>query len=103
MRKADMRTVEDVYNALRGQGELEWIGGGKSAAVLYFAGGRRQYKIFFDDSNVEISIKKRLFKDEYWESIGVRHYDSPEDTVEDVFDTVMWCLGEYKGRGHKDV
>lgn len=98
-----METVEDVFGALRGQGELEWIGQSKSAAVLYFQRGRKRFKIYFDDSNVEISVKKRLFKDEYWDSLGTRHYDNPEDTVNDVFDTIMWCLEEYGGRGKKDV
>ena len=52
-----LETVEDVYKALTGQGELEWIGEKKQAAVLYYTVGRRQYKIFFDDSNVEVSVK----------------------------------------------
>lgn len=98
-----MESVEDVFNALRGQGELEWIGQSKGAAVLYFQRGRKRFKIYFDDSNVEISVHKRLFKNEYWDSLGTRHYDNPEDTVSDVFDTVMWCLEEYGGRGKKDV
>lgn len=98
-----METVEDVFNALRGQGELEWIGQKKAAAVLYFQRGHKRFKIYFDDSNVEISVRKRLFQNEYWDSLGTRHYDNPEDTAADVFDTVMWCLREYGGRGRKDV
>lgn len=94
-----LETVEDVFKALTGQGELEWIGRNKQAAVLYYTAGRRQYKIYFDESNVEISVKKRLFKNEYWDSLGVRHYTEPEDSVQDVFDTVMWCRKEFGGRG----
>ncbi|RKJ40701.1 hypothetical protein D7X94_06460 [Acutalibacter sp. 1XD8-33] len=90
-----MDTLEEVYSALRGQGELEWIGQGR-AAVLYFNNGKRRYKIFFDDSNVEISEKKRFFKQEYWESLGSRHYCNPEDSIEDVYDTVMYCLRTWK-------
>ncbi|WP_322169950.1 hypothetical protein [Acutalibacter caecimuris] len=98
-----LETVEDVYKALAGQGQLEWIGESRTAAVLYFQRGKKQFKVFFDDSNVEVSVKKRWFKDEYWDSLGTRHYDAPEDTVNDVFDTVMWCLEEFGGRGKKDV
>lgn len=97
-----LETVEDVYKALTGQGELEWIGESKTAAALYFQKGRKRFKIFFDDSNVEISVKKRLFKNEYWDSLGQRHYTEPEDTVQDVFETVMWCLQEFGGR-NRDV
>ena len=94
-----MDTLEEVYGALRGQGELEWIGQGKTAAVLYFSWGKRRYKIYFDDSNVEISEKKRFFKQEYWESLGSRHYCNPEDSTDDVYDTVMYCLRTWKSRG----
>lgn len=93
-----MDTVEDVYKAFDGRFRMEWIGQSKTAAVLYFSNGKREYKIFFDDSNVEISLKKRWRKEEYWESIGARHYNNPGDTVNDVFDTVDWCLKEYGGR-----
>ncbi len=95
------KSVEEVYLALRGQGRLEWIGQSKSAAALYFTRGRREYKIYFDESNVEISQKKRLWKHEYWDSLGQRRYINPEDTVSDVYDTVMWCLREY-GRKEQD-
>jgi len=90
-----MDTLEEVYNALTGQGRLEWIGEKKAAAVLYFNKGRKQYKVYFDDSNVEVSRKKRLFGNEYWDSLGERRYINPEDTLDDVFDTVMWCVKEY--------
>lgn len=93
-----METVEDVYNALRARGhEPEWITKNKEAAVLYFAQGRRRYKIYFDESFVEISRRSRLFRQEYWHSIGIRRYENPEDTVADVYDTVVWCLQEYGG------
>ncbi len=98
-----MKTLEEVFGALRGQGRLEWIGQEKAAAVLYFQRGRSRFKIYFDDSNVEVSQLRRWFKEEYWDSLGARHYDAPEDTVDDLFDTVMWCLKEYGGRGRKDV
>ena len=94
-----MDTLEEVYGAQTGQGRLEWIGEKKSAAVLYFSRGRKQYKVYFDDSNVEISVKKRLFGNEYWDSIGQRRYISPEDSLDDVFETVMWCVKEYGWRG----
>ena len=58
-----METLEEVYSALKGQGRLEWIGEKKAAAVLYFSRGRKQYKVYFDESNVEISVKKRLFRE----------------------------------------
>lgn len=93
-----METVEEVYRAFDGRFTMEWIGQTKTAAVLYFSNGKKEYKIFFDDSNVEISLKKRWRKEEYWESVGARHYNNPEDTVNDVFDTVEWCLQEYGGR-----
>lgn len=88
----EIASVEDIGRALTGQGTLEWLGESKSAALLYFSRGRKQYKIFFDDSNVEISRKRRLFQNEYWDSLGVRHYDQPEDSVRDVYETVLWCL-----------
>lgn len=88
----EIASVEDIGRALTGQGTLEWLGESRSAGLLYFSRGRKQYKIFFDDSNVEISRKRRLFKNEYWDSLGVRHYDQPEDSVQDVYETVMWCL-----------
>lgn len=94
-----MDTLEEVYSALTGQGRLEWIGGKKAAAVLYFNRGRRQYKVYFDDSNVEVSVKKHLFGKEYWDSVGLRRYISPEDSLQDVFDTVMWCVKEYGWKG----
>ncbi len=88
----EISSVEDIYKALTGQGTLEWLGESKSAAVLYFSRGRRRYKIFFDDSNVEISRRHKLFGREYWDSLGVRRYEQPEDSVQDVYETVMWCL-----------
>ena len=96
-----METVEEVFQRLelvnRGRYRLEWIGGSKTAAVLYYQKGRRRFKIFFDDSNVEISQEKRWFRETFWDSLGVRHYDQPEDTVGDVYDTVVWCLQEFCG------
>lgn len=94
-----MKTLEEVYSALTGQGRLEWIGEKKAAAVLYFNRGRKQYKVYFDESNVEISVKKSFFGNEYWDSIGLRRYITPGDSLDDVFDTVMWCVKEY---GWKD-
>lgn len=94
-----MDTLEEVYGALRGQGRLEWIGEKKAAAVLYFSCGRKQFKVYFDDSNVEISVKKRLFGNEYWDSIGQRRYIGPEDTLDDIFETVRWCVREYGWKG----
>ena len=94
-----METLEEVYSALKGQGRLEWIGEKKAAAVLYFSRGRKQYKVYFDESNVEISVKKRLFGNEYWDSVGLRRYISPEDTLNDVFETVMWGVKEYGWKG----
>lgn len=94
-----MESLEEVYSALAGQGRLEWIGDKKAAAVLYFSRGRKQYKVYFDDSNVEVSVKKRLFGSEYWDSIGQRRYISPEDSFQDVFDTVLWCVKEYGWKG----
>lgn len=99
-----METVEDVFNALRilddgGRCRLEWIGESKSAAVLYFSKKRKKFKIFFDDSNVEISVEKRLFQYKFWETLGTRHYTEPDDGVEDVFDTVIWGLREFGGFG----
>lgn len=94
-----METVEDVYNAFAAQGyELEWITSRKEAAVLYFSKKRRQYKVYFDESFVEVSEKRRLFREEYWYSIGMRRYENPEDTVQDVYETVAWCLEEYGGK-----
>lgn len=90
-----MDSLEQVYNALQGQGKLEWIGEKKQAAVLYFDKGRKQYKVYFDDSNVEISLKRRFFGREYWDSIGERRYINPEDGFDDIFDTVLWCKREY--------
>jgi len=90
-----MDTLEEVYSALTGQGRLEWIGRGRTAAVLYFSRGRRQYKVYFDESNVEISEKKSFFGREYWDSIGERRYVNPEDSLDDIFDTVLWCVKEY--------
>ena len=94
-----METLEEVYGALTGQGRLEWIGEKKAAAALYFNRGRKQYKVYFDDSNVEVSVKKRFFGREYWDSVGLRRYISPEDTLDDVFDTVLWCVKEYGWKG----
>ena len=88
----EISSVEDIYKALTGQGTLEWLGESKSAAVLYFSRGRRRYKIFFDDSNVEISRRHKLLGREYWYSLVVRRYEQPEDSVQDVYDTVMWCI-----------
>lgn len=96
-----MDSLEEIYNALRGQGRLEWIGQKHEAAVLYFNRGRRQYKVYFDDSNVEISQKKSFFGREYWDSIGERRYINPDDTLDYIFDTVMWCVKEY-GQYHRD-
>ena len=48
---------------------------------------------------MEISVKKRLFGNEYWDSVGLRRYISPEDTLNDVFETVMWCVKEYGWKG----
>ena len=98
-----MKTLEEVFGALRGQGRLEWIGQKKQAAALYFQRGIKRYKIYFDESNVEVSVLRRWLKEEYWDSLGARHYENPEDTVDDVFDTIMWCLKEYSGREKKDV
>ena len=93
-----METVEDVYNALKARGyELEWLTKGKEAALLYFAVKRRRYKIYFDESYVEVSQLRRLFREDYWYSLGQRRYENPEDTVADVYDTVVWCLQEYGG------
>lgn len=93
-----METVEDVYEALRARGhEPEWLTKGKEAAVLYFSVKRKKYKIYFDGSFVEISQERRLFREEFWYSIGQRRYENPEDTVADVYDTVVWCLQEYGG------
>lgn len=95
----EMKTVEDVYKALEARGFApEWLTKGKEAAVLYFANGRKRFKIYFDESFVEISQKKRLFREEYWHSVGVRRYENPEDTAADVYDTVAWCLEEYGGK-----
>lgn len=94
-----METLEEVYGALTGQGRLEWIGEKKTAAALYFNRGHKQYKVYFDDSNVEVSVKKRFFGREYWDSVGLRRYISPEDTLDDVFDTVLWCVKEYGWKG----
>lgn len=94
-----METVEDVYNALQAPGrELEWLTKNKEAAVLYFTAGRKKYKVYFDESYVEISQLRRLFREEYWYSLGQRRYENPEDTVADVYDTVVWCLEEYGGK-----
>lgn len=90
-----MDSLEQVFSALTGQGRLEWIGEKKAAAVLYFQNGRKEYKVYFDESNVEISQKKRLFSHEYWDSIGERRYINPDDTLDYIFDTVMWCVREY--------
>jgi len=93
-----METVEDVYNALQARGhELEWLTKRKEAAVLYFTVRRKRYKIYFDESFVEISQERRLFREEYWYSLGQRRYGNPEDTVADVYETVVWCLQEYGG------
>lgn len=93
-----METVEDVYNALCAQGyEPEWLTSRKEAAVLYFSHKRKQYKVYFDESFVEISQLHHLFREEFWYSIGTRRYENPEDTVADVYDTVAWCLEEYGG------
>ena len=92
-----INTVEDVYNRLRGMGELEWIGASKSAAVIYFEHGRRRYKIYFDDSNVEVSVQRRLFRQSYWDSIASRRYVNPEDGPKDVYDTVVWAIKEDTG------
>ena len=54
-----MKTLEEVFGALRGQGRLEWIGQKKQAAALYFQRGRKRYKIYFDESNVEVSVLRR--------------------------------------------
>lgn len=90
-----MENLEQVFNALRGQGRLEWIGEKKAAAVLYFRSGRKEYKVYFDESNVEISQKKQFWGHEYWDSLGERRYINPEDSLDDIFDTVMWCKREY--------
>ncbi len=93
-----METVEDVYKALAARGHtLEWLTKNKEAAVLYFTVKRKKYKIYFDESYVEISQERRLFRETYWYSLGQRRYVNPEDTVADVFDTVVWCLQEYGG------
>lgn len=93
-----METVEDVYNALQARGHKpQWLTKNKEAAVLYFTAKRKRYKIYFDESYVEISQQRRLFREEYWYSLGQRRYENPEDTVADVYDTVVWCLGEYGG------
>lgn len=94
-----MDTLEEVYGALRGQGRLEWIGEKKAAAVLYFNRGRRQYKVYFDESNVEISQKRRFFGNEYWDSVGLRRYISPGDSLDDVLETVLWCVKEFGKKG----
>ncbi len=93
-----METVEDVYNALRARGhQLEWLTKGREAAVLMFTVKRRRYKIYFDESYVEISQERRLFREKYWYSLGQRRYENPEDTVADVYDTIVWCLQESGG------
>ena len=46
-----METVEEVYQAFDGRFTMEWIGQTKTAAALYFSNGKKEYKIFFDDSN----------------------------------------------------
>lgn len=94
-----METVEDVYKALEAKGcELEWLTRQKEAAVLYFTAKRKRYKVYFDESFVEISQQRRLFREEYWHTLGQRRYENPEDTVADVYDTVEWLLQEYGGK-----
>ena len=94
-----METVEDVFAALGRQGlEPEWLTSRHDAAVLYFTNKRKRFKVYFDESFVEVSQRKRLFREEYWHSVGIRRYEEPTDTVGDVYDTVAWCLEEYGGR-----
>ena len=90
-----MKSLEDIYNKLKENYQVNWNDKTKNSFTLYIGNDKNKYKIYVDNIYIDICKKKKLFKYEYWTDITHSHYDNNDSNFDNLYDGLVRYIKKY--------
>lgn len=84
-----MQNLIDVYEKLSNEYKVEWINDKDEGFYLYVTRGKKEYRIMVCVDLVQVEIKRKIFRHEYWKSQTHFHFDNNEDNFEKMYNQIL--------------